>query len=241
MNYKLINGDCLDETILSKIPNDLDIIFFSPPYNLGNSNYFGEWYNTNTTKAGAKYKKDPKLDNNENWVEWLKTIVITYLEKSQYIFLNLQSLSSNKKDIHKLLYLLNNYYCDKIIWNKDNGIPHGRNSRVMTACFEEIFIFSKTPNRRVGTKEWNGTIKNIFNSPSNRNNKYAKIHAAQWPVEMVKYIYDNFVRENGKVADIMMGLGNSGIAAKLSNKYFYGVELDKDYFNIAKERMENEK
>ena len=234
---KLINGDVLAQETLDQIPNDCDIVFTSPPYNLGNSNYFKEWYNENTDNTGAKYKRNVEADHKDDWVDWLEQVVRTYLDKAEYFFLNLQSSSSNKRDINELLYRLNDVYCDKIIWNKENGIPHGRNSRVMTLTFEEIYIFSKTPNRRVGTKEWKGNVKNLFTMPGNQGNKYAKIHKATFPLSLPHYIFDTFVKPGGKVIDCFQGTGTSGVAAKELGLDYYGVELDQEYHKIAKERI----
>ena len=37
-----------------------------------------------------------------------------------------------------------------------------------------------------------------------------------------------------------MGSGSTGVACKNTNRKFIGMELDENYFNIAKERIENE-
>ncbi len=237
---KLINGDALSKNVLDQIDdNSIDIVFTSPPYNLGKM-CFEKWHNSKTTQTGAKYKNNIDADKIENYAEWLAEFVIKWLDKAEYVFLNLQSLSSNKKDIHKMLYILNDYYCDKIIWNKEMGIPHGKNSRVMTAIFEEIFIFSKNPTKRVGTKEWSGNVNNLFTMKGNRHNKYAKIHKAMFPIELPLYILKTFVKENGTAADPFMGLGATGIASTKLNMNFIGVEIDKEYFEIAKKRIKGE-
>ena len=36
-----------------------------------------------------------------------------------------------------------------------------------------------------------------------------------------------------------MGSGSTGVACKNLNRNFIGIELDTDYFNIAKERIDN--
>jgi site-specific DNA-methyltransferase (adenine-specific) len=41
------------------------------------------------------------------------------------------------------------------------------------------------------------------------------------------------------VLDPFMGSGTTGISAKNLNRSFIGIELDKDYYNIAKERIQN--
>ena len=38
--------------------------------------------------------------------------------------------------------------------------------------------------------------------------------------------------------DPCMGSGTTGVACAKSNRNFIGIELDKKYFNIAKERIE---
>ncbi len=42
------------------------------------------------------------------------------------------------------------------------------------------------------------------------------------------------------VLDNCMGSGSTGVAAKKLNRNFIGMELDEDYFNIAKERINKE-
>jgi site-specific DNA-methyltransferase (adenine-specific) len=44
---------------------------------------------------------------------------------------------------------------------------------------------------------------------------------------------------NDVVLDPFMGSGTTGAAAKNLNRNFIGIELDQDYFNIAKERINN--
>ena len=46
--------------------------------------------------------------------------------------------------------------------------------------------------------------------------------------------------ENDIVLDPFMGSGSSGVACKRLNRNFIGIELDKNYFDIAKQRIENE-
>ena len=41
------------------------------------------------------------------------------------------------------------------------------------------------------------------------------------------------------VLDATMGSGSTGVAALNTNRRFIGIELDENYFNIAKDRLEN--
>ena len=42
------------------------------------------------------------------------------------------------------------------------------------------------------------------------------------------------------IFDPFMGSGTTGVAAIKNNRKFIGIEMDKNYFEIAKSRIENE-
>ena len=43
------------------------------------------------------------------------------------------------------------------------------------------------------------------------------------------------------ILDPFMGSGTTGVVAKRLGRHFLGIEVDKDYFNIAKNRINSEK
>ena len=47
--------------------------------------------------------------------------------------------------------------------------------------------------------------------------------------------------ENDVVLDPFMGSGTTGIAAAKLNRDFIGIEINEDYFSIAKERISESK
>jgi site-specific DNA-methyltransferase (adenine-specific) len=80
---------------------------------------------------------------------------------------------------------------------------------------KSIITFSKQPKR----------IKNI--------------HPTQKPVALLEYLIKTYTNANDKVLDFTMGSGSTGVACKNTNRNFIGIELDKDYFDIAQQRIEN--
>ena len=66
-------------------------------------------------------------------------------------------------------------------------------------------------------------------------------HPTQKPVALLEYLIKTYTNENETVLDNCMGSGSTGVACINTNRNFIGIELDKDYFNIAKERIENAK
>ena len=74
-----------------------------------------------------------------------------------------------------------------------------------------------------------------YNRPSNSE----KIHPTQKPLDLLKYLVKTYSKENQTILDNCMGSGSTGVACKLLNRNFIGIELDTKYFDIAKERIEN--
>lgn len=63
------------------------------------------------------------------------------------------------------------------------------------------------------------------------------LHPTQKPVELLEYLIKTFSNENDTVLDFTMGSGSTGVACKNTNRKFIGIELDKNYFEIAKNRI----
>lgn len=56
---------------------------------------------------------------------------------------------------------------------------------------------------------------------------------------MLEYLIRTYSNKNDTVLDFTMGSGSTGVACKRTNRNFIGIELDKDYYNIAVDRIEN--
>jgi len=64
------------------------------------------------------------------------------------------------------------------------------------------------------------------------------VHPTQKPVALMEYLIKTYTNEGETVLDFTMGSGTTGVACANLNRKFIGVELDKDYFQIAKKRIE---
>ena len=65
------------------------------------------------------------------------------------------------------------------------------------------------------------------------------LHPTQKPVALLEYLIKTYTNENDTVLDFTMGSGSTGIATKNTNRKFIGIELDNNYFDIAKNRIES--
>jgi site-specific DNA-methyltransferase (adenine-specific) len=63
------------------------------------------------------------------------------------------------------------------------------------------------------------------------------LHPTQKPVALMEYLIKTYTNYGETVLDFTMGSGSTGVAAKNLNRDFIGIELDENYYNIAKERI----
>ena len=63
-------------------------------------------------------------------------------------------------------------------------------------------------------------------------------HPNQKPVPLFEYLIKTYTNKGETVLDNCMGSGTTGVACKNLSRNFIGMELDEEYFNIAKKRIE---
>ena len=68
-----------------------------------------------------------------------------------------------------------------------------------------------------------------------------KLHPTQKPVALCEYLIKTYTNEDETVLDNCMGSGSTGVACVNTNRKFIGIELDENYFDIAKKRLEEAK
>ena len=70
---------------------------------------------------------------------------------------------------------------------------------------------------------------------------YDGLHPTQKPILLLEDLIKTFSNENDLVVDLTMGSGSTGIACMNTNRNFIGIELDENYFNISKKRVEEKR
>ena len=73
---------------------------------------------------------------------------------------------------------------------------------------------------------------------SKQPKRVKNLHPTQKPVALMEYLIKTYTNEGETVLDFTMGSGTTGVACKNLNREFIGIELDENYFNIAKQRIE---
>ena len=112
-----------------------------------------------------------------------------------------------------------------IFWDKKGDIAFQN----PFADGELIYTTFKKPIKRIVFKQ-QGFIT---------DSKDKRYHPTQKPSELVEMLIKEYSKEGDTILDCFMGSGTTGKMAVLNNRNFIGIELDKGYFDIAKERIEN--
>ena len=94
--------------------------------------------------------------------------------------------------------------------------------------------FHMTDDSRAGSTEKYPTSILSFAKP----HPSVALHRTEKPVALLEYLIKTYTNEGETVLDNCMGAGSTGVACKNTGRNFIGMELDMNYFSIAKNRLE---
>jgi len=239
MAVDLIHGDCL-EKMRGIESGSIDLIFTSPPYNMNLRIRNGKYCSRQIVKEiSTKYHSFDDNLSMDDYYNFNKKVINECLRVSDIVFYNVQFLTGNKPALFRLIGEFSDKLKEFIIWDKVNAQPAiGQN--VLNSQFEVVLVFqnSKPESRAFASSQFDrGTLSNIWRIK--RGKKYSKNHGAAFPVDLAERIIMNFSEIDDVILDPFMGVGTTGVACKNLNRNFIGIELDKDYCNIAKERIKH--
>ena len=245
----LLKGDCLE--LMKNIPDgSVDLTVTSPPYdNLRTYNGNIDQWNFGKFKDIAKELY--RVTANGGVVVWIVADATTNGSETGTSFRQALWFMDCGFNLH-----------DTMIWRKPNAMPQVDKTRY-TQCFEYMFVFSKgkpktfnamkTPCKYAGKflKTTNKNPESIKSSHGNVVNKeriafnifdYVVAgtnygHPAIFPERLAEDHILSWSNDGDTVLDCFMGSGTTGKMAVLNNRNFIGIELDENYFNIAKERI----
>jgi site-specific DNA-methyltransferase (adenine-specific)/modification methylase len=236
---QLFNDDCLK--ILPTIPeNSVNLIVTSPPYNMRTRVTNGKYTTRENSKHfSKKYKNFNDALSIDNYYHFHKKVINEMLRISKIIFYNIQIVTGSKEALFKIIGDFNINIKDLIIWDKGHGQP-AMHSGVLNKATELIILFESNAKagRCFNTYNFNrGELNDIWRIPRERSK--IKGHSAVFPLALATKAIENFSKKNDIVLDPFMGTGTTGVACKNLNRKFIGIELDKDYFDVAKNRIES--
>ena len=209
---KLLNGDCLE--LMKDIPNgSVDLVLTDIPY--------GE---VNRKSNGLRNLDKGKADIVTFDLKELTETLCDKTDGSIYMFCGTEQVSTIRATM--IEKGLSTRLC---IWEKTNPSP--MNGQVIWLSGIECCVYGKKKNAT-----FNEHCKNtVFRFPTVKG----KLHPTQKPIDLMKYLIEVSSNENDTVLDPFMGSGSTGVACANTNRNFIGIELDKNYFETAKCRIES--
>jgi len=238
---KLYNGDCL-EVMKSIADKSIDAIITDPPYG--------------TTAC----KWDSVIPFEPMWKQLNRIIkpngAIVLFGKNPF---GAKLLLSNEKDFKY-----------ELIWEKTRAGNNMQLKKQPSAIHENIFVFYKKQPVYNGLKfkvnekyiDKRKSIRNSFYKNGHYKGEMKRkkdtgfrhpqsilpfnsvwkkgMHPTQKPVELIEWLIKTYTNEQETVLDFTMGSGTTGVACCNTNRDFIGIELDKEYFKIAEQRIKNE-
>lgn len=232
----LYQGDCL-EKMKDIADNTIDCIITSPPYNKG-------YWSANRNINNGFHTKSRRIDYGtfndtmqpEDYAEWQRKVLkecIRILKPSGSIFYNHIDILKEHNTIHPL-FAYEFPVKQIIVWNRKNTPKLDKS--YFFPITEYIFWIKKTKDARVYFDRNNAKFKtNVWNISPDVKNSFP----APFPEELPENCILATTKENDVVLDCFMGSGTTGVACKRLNRNFIGIELDENYFKIAKQRIES--
>lgn len=226
---ELFNGDTM-ELLDCMIENGerVDLIITDPPYKItarGNGGNSGGMFQKKEVNNGKVF------DINDLEIEdWLPKFYEVLKEDSHCYIM------TNNKNIGHYLEVINRskfHYIKNLIWVKDNKIM----GQTYMSQFEYIIMLRKGKHKRINNCGTSDVLQIPNKKMKDENNK--TIHDTEKPVELMKILIENSSNKGDVVFDPFMGIGATGVAATCCERDFIGAEIDKKYFNIAKDRVES--
>jgi len=217
----IFNIDC-NEYMKSMLDKSVDMILTDIPYGLELTQGA-----IDRMKAPGCMRQQDKTKANDVSVLDLDVFLDSIARISNggiYIFCGLSQITK--------VYMYFHYHPDFMVrqcaWRKTN--PSTMNGQHMWLSSMENCVFAK----RRCTKFHAKCKSSVWDFPAGRS----KIHPTEKPLKLFKYLVESSTDAGDLVFDPCMGSGTAGVAAYELGRRFLGCEIDKEYFEVAKNRVE---
>jgi site-specific DNA-methyltransferase (adenine-specific) len=242
MTRKLMFGDCLER--MQEIPDkSIDCVIADPPY------------------GSTQCKWDTVIPLEPLWEE-LKRIVkdkgaicifgaepfssilrVSNLKMFKYDWVWQKDKATNhlnaKKQPMRRNEIISVFYDKQCLYQPQLSKKDSKNIRPSPPRErKQCEVYGKMSRESVRSVPLDMTYPNetlLFNGCS--GSKGRSLHPTQKPVALLEYLIKTYTIEGETVLDFTMGSGSTGVACKNLKRNFIGIEKDREYFKIAKQRI----
>jgi site-specific DNA-methyltransferase (adenine-specific) len=222
---RFLNQDC-NEFMKGCKENEFDLNLSDPPYgiNVAKMAYTQEENRPCLQKNGTILRVNKNKYKYGNWDSECPKIetfnLIKKTSKNQIIW-----------GINYMPYRLGN---GRIVWYKLNGDNSFSDAEIAYCSYhDKVRLFEFL---------WSGMIqgKSFENGRVQQGNKklnQKRIHPTEKPIELYKWILDNYTKPTDTILDCFGGSMSNAIACHMMRRKLTIIELDKDYFDAAINRF----
>ena len=208
----IYNQDCM-EAMKEMSDNQFDLAIVDPPYGIG----FGEFNRTNKDSFGNRFKankyKQGDWDNEIPRDEFFYEVI--RVSNNQIIWGGNYFPFLWKKGCRGFIF-----------WYKGNPVPNFSDGELAWTSFNKV---AKQFDYR------------YYGGLEGKTSASKKIHPTQKPVALYEWLLMNYAKEGDKILDTHLGSGSIAIACHNLGFELTGYEIDKEYFEAAKKRIEQHK
>ncbi|RJS92472.1 hypothetical protein DSQ37_01755 [Ureaplasma urealyticum] len=204
-----------------------DAIITDPPYNISRKNNF-----KSIKRAGIDFGV---WDYDFDQTTWIKDVAPLIKNGATIIIFNDWK---NLGQISQTLMELDFEVKDVLRWIKSNPMPRNVDRRYVIDYEFAIWAVKKGDKWTFNKKKSTSYLKPEFKHSVISNTK-DKIHPTQKPIKLLEEIIKIHTNVNDLILDPFMGSGSTAIASLKNKRRFMGCEIDSNYFNKAKERINN--
>ncbi len=208
-NIKLYNADCM-EVMKTFKDKQFSLAIIDPPYGIGEDG--GKNHSRSRIATSKNYKAYSGNDKEPPSADYFKELF--RISKNQIVW------GAN----HYISRLPFDSSC-WIVWDKDNGATDFADCELAYTSFN-------TAVRKFKWR-WQGMLQ------QNMKNKQERIHPNEKPVQLYKWLLQNYAKEGDTILDTHFGSLSIGIACHDMKFDLTAIELDKDYYEQAKQRLIN--
>lgn len=231
--YKIYQGDCIE--IMNHIQDkSIDMILCDLPYGI------------------TKCEWDKVIDYEKLWEHYNRII------KDNGAIV----LFSSQRFTHQLIMSNFKMYRYEWIWVKSKPTGYLNANKMPMRIHENILVFyKKLPNynaqglnkldeplirkksfTKLYGKHESECLAKYTNYPSDVlyfNSVNKTLHSTEKPIDLLEYLIKTYTNEGETVLDNCMGSGSTGVACLRCQRNFIGIELNEEYYNLAKNRLES--
>jgi DNA modification methylase len=237
--HRIVCGDATNPTDWDKLSiGDGFVLFTSPPYNTsGSSKLSGNKKSSDRGKFYDKFSDDLSSDEYANLLSETMSASLPHVEAMMF---NVQPLAGAKRALLNWMNGVSSHLVDVITWDKGHAAPHIQPG-IMASRFEWLVLLSRQENasRVVPFSSWQGKFSNVYQAPPQRNNEFASVHGATFPVHLPEFVIGDLMNRCRGVVDCFLGTGTTIIAAEKLGRDACGIELSPAYVDVSIKRWQD--